>query len=149
MPALLHGIEPAACPQVGVRDLVARGTVRATLRSLVGQLPVVGAVKLSFVRAPQFDYQVRRERSAAQCSATHPATSGGRHVTEPPQGLELDTPEGPLLKERSVALEAKSVPSFSSASVPLFAQSPAPATYSSQTVPLADHPPLFKWRFDQ
>lgn len=51
---------PAHALQVRVRDLVARGTIRATLKSLAGELPVVGAVKLSFVKPPKFDYQVSK-----------------------------------------------------------------------------------------
>lgn len=56
---------PTHCPwpplrlgQVGVRDLVARGKLRAVLRPLINELPVVGAVKLCFVEAPVFSYQV-------------------------------------------------------------------------------------------
>ena len=44
--------------QVTVRDLVARGRLRATLRPLIDTIPVVGAVKMSFVEAPTLSYQV-------------------------------------------------------------------------------------------
>lgn len=37
---------------------MARGKLRAVLRPLINELPVVGAVKLCFVEAPVFSYQV-------------------------------------------------------------------------------------------
>lgn len=39
--------------------MVARGRIRAMLRPLLNEIPVVGAVKLSFVEAPVLSYQAR------------------------------------------------------------------------------------------
>ena len=44
--------------QIRVSNMVARGTLRATVRPLLDELPVVGAVKASFVGAPTFSYDV-------------------------------------------------------------------------------------------
>lgn len=41
-----------------VRDLVASGTIRAQLRPLMNKIPVVGAVKISFLGSPAFTYKV-------------------------------------------------------------------------------------------
>ena len=41
-----------------VRDLAASGTIRAQLRPLMNKIPVVGAVKISFLGAPTFTYKV-------------------------------------------------------------------------------------------
>lgn len=42
--------------RVGVGDLFFSGRVRLSLKPLVGRLPVVGAVRVSFVEQPHFNY---------------------------------------------------------------------------------------------
>ena len=44
--------------QIRVSDVIAKGTLRFTARPLLDELPVVGAVKASFVKAPTFSYSV-------------------------------------------------------------------------------------------
>lgn len=49
---------PSPYLKVVVRDLAASGTIRAQLRPLMNKIPVVGAVKISFLGAPTFTYKV-------------------------------------------------------------------------------------------
>ncbi|GAB4820429.1 hypothetical protein N2152v2_007475 [Parachlorella kessleri] len=56
---LVSLLSKAVTVKVTVRDLVARGRLRATLRPLIDTIPVVGAVKMSFVEAPTLSYQVK------------------------------------------------------------------------------------------
>lgn len=51
-------IPPCPSLKVVVRDLAASGTIRAQLRPLMNKIPVVGAVKISFLGAPTFTYKV-------------------------------------------------------------------------------------------
>ncbi|EFN58384.1 hypothetical protein CHLNCDRAFT_56823 [Chlorella variabilis] len=45
--------------EVGVSNLVARGTLRVALKPLLDEIPIAGGIKVSFMGAPDFSYSTR------------------------------------------------------------------------------------------
>eukprot|EP00887_Chlorella_sp_A99_P001553 scaffold8.g1553.t1 len=52
-------LSTASTIKIGVRDLVSRGALRIELRPLIDDMPLAGAIKLSFISPPSFSYALR------------------------------------------------------------------------------------------
>lgn len=63
---------------VGVEDVSLKGTIRMALRPLYHRLPIVGAMQVSFLEAPDFDFKptIAGGPLGAGLSALLPAVKG-------------------------------------------------------------------------